>query len=67
MLWQNKTKQKKKKKKKKQQQKKKKKKKTRGPLWPCNAHLSNIALWEPGLDLIKANILIKVQNNYINK
>ena len=40
---------------------------TRGPWWPCNAHLSNIALWEPDLELIKANILIKVQNDYINK
>ena len=38
--------------------------KTRGPWWPCNAHLSNIALWEPDLELIKANILIKVQNDY---
>ena len=38
-----------------------------GPSWPCNAHLSNIALWEPDLELIKANILIKVQNDYINK
>ena len=37
---------------------------TRGPWWPCNAHLSNIALWEPDLELIKANILIKVQNDY---
>ena len=35
-------------------------KKTRGPWWPCNAHLSNIALWEPDLELIKANILIKM-------
>ena len=25
------------------------------------------ALWEPDLELIKANILIKVQNDYINK
>ena len=33
---------------------------TRGPWWPCNAHLSNIALWEPDLELIKANILIKM-------
>ena len=33
----------------------------------CNAYLSNIALWEPDLELIKANILIKVQNDYINK
>ena len=41
--------------------------KTRGPWWPCNAHLSNIALWEPDLELIKPNILIKVQNDYINK
>ena len=41
-----------------------KKKKTRGPWWPCDAHLSNIALWEPDLELIKANILIKVQNDY---
>ena len=40
---------------------------TRGPWWPCNTHLSNIALWEPDLELIKANILIKVQNDYINK
>ena len=39
-------------------------KQTRGPWWPCNAHLSNIALWEPDLELIKANILIKVQNDY---
>ena len=37
---------------------------TRGPWWPCNAHLSNIALWEPDPELIKANILIKVQNDY---
>ena len=29
--------------------------------------LSIIALWEPDLELIKANILIKVQNDYINK
>ena len=43
------------------------KKTTRGSWWPCNAHLSNIALWEPDLELIKANILIKVQNDYINK
>ena len=43
------------------------KSKTRGPWWPCNAHLSIIALWEPDLELIKANILIKIQNNYINK
>ena len=43
------------------------KRKTRGPWWPCNAHLSNIALWEPDLELIKANILIIVQNDYINK
>ena len=42
-------------------------KETRGPWWPCNAHLSNIALWKPDLELIKANILIKVQNDYINK
>ena len=28
--------------------------KTRGPSWPCNAHLSIIALWEPDLKLIKA-------------
>ena len=41
--------------------------KTRGPWWPCNTHLSNVALWEPDLELIKANILIKVQNDYINK
>ena len=34
---------------------------TRGPWWPCNAHLSNIALWEPDLELIKENILIKVK------
>ena len=40
---------------------------TRGPWWPCNAHLSIIALWEPDLELIKANILIKIQNDYINK
>ena len=40
---------------------------TRGPWWPCNAHMSNTALWEPDLELIKANILIKVQNDYINK
>ena len=40
---------------------------TRGPWWPCNAHLSIIALREPDLELIKANILIKIQNDYINK
>ena len=40
---------------------------TRGPWWPCNAHLSIIALWEPDLELIKANILIKIKNDYINK
>ena len=40
---------------------------TRGPWWPCNAHLSIIAFWEPDLELIKANILIKIQNDYINK
>ena len=33
----------------------------------CNAHLSIIALWEPDLELIKANSLIKIQNDYINK
>ena len=43
--------------------KKNKTKKTRGPLRPCNAHLSIIALWEPDLELIKANILIKIQND----
>ena len=40
---------------------------TRGPWWPCNAHLSIITLWEPDLELIKANILIEIQNDYINK
>ena len=39
----------------------------RGPWWPCNTHLSNIVLWEPDLELIKANILIIVQNDYTNK
>ena len=28
---------------------------------PVNAHLSIIALWEPDLELIKANILIKIK------
>ena len=41
--------------------------KTRGPGWRCNAHLSIIALSEPDLELIKANIMIKIQNDYINK
>ena len=40
---------------------------TRGPWWPCNAHLSIIALREPDLELIKANILTKIHNDYIYK
>ena len=44
-----------------------KKKKTNKRAMPCNAHLSIIVLWEPDLELIKANILIKIQNDYINK
>ena len=31
---------------------------------PCNAHLSIIALREPDLELIKANILTKIRNDY---
>ena len=42
-------------------------KNTKGPWWPCNAHLSIIALREPDLELIKANILTKIHNDYINK
>ena len=40
---------------------------TRGPSWPCNTHLSIIALGEPDLELIKADILTKIHNDYINK
>ena len=41
--------------------------KTRGPWWPCNAHLSIIAFREPDLELIKANILTKIHDDNINK
>ena len=34
--------------------------KTRGSWWPCSTHLSIIALREPDLELIKANILTKL-------
>ena len=40
---------------------------TRRPWWPCKAHLSIIALREPDLELIKANILTKIHDDYINK
>ena len=40
---------------------------TRGPQWPCNAHLSIIALIEPDLEMIKASILTKIHDDYINK
>ena len=36
-------------------------------MMPCNAHLSVIALREPDLELIKANILTKIHNDFINK
>ena len=42
-------------------------KRIRGPWWPCNPHLSIIALRESDLELIKANILTKVHDDYINK
>ena len=41
--------------------------KTRGPWWPCKAHLSITALREPDLELIKVNILTKIHDDYINK
>ena len=39
----------------------------RAMIWPCNAHLSITAIREPDLELIKANILTKIRNDYINK
>ena len=39
----------------------------RGPRWPSAAHLSIIALREPDLEMIKANILTKIHNDYIYK
>ena len=33
----------------------------------CIAHLSTIALAEPDLEIIKANILTKIHDNCINK
>ena len=32
---------------------------------PCIAHLSTIALREPDLEMIKANILTKIHDDYI--
>ena len=43
------------------------KKQINRPRWLCIAHLSIIALREPDLELINANILIKIHDDYINK
>ena len=40
---------------------------TRGPWWPCNVHLSIIALREPDPLMTKANILTKIHDDYIYK
>ena len=42
-------------------------KETSGPRWLSNAHLSIIALSESDLEMIKANIMTKILEDYINK
>ena len=38
----------------------------REPKWPCIAHLSITTLREPDLGMIKANILTRIYDDFIN-